>query len=82
MSFSDFDEDGIGVRTAGRERGVVHRYDVLGEYAQLAADGRFAIPIARTFTCDDWSEAVELSMAGRAHGKLVLVVDQGAAAAV
>lgn len=75
MSFSDFDEDGIGVRTTGRERSGVHRYDVLGEYAQLAADGRFAIPIARTFTWDNWSEAVELSMAGHAHGKLVLVID-------
>ena len=82
MSFSDFDEDGIGVRTTGRERGVVHRYDVLGEYAQLAANGRFAIPIARTFTWDDWNEAVEVSVAGRAHGKLVLVMDQGAAAAL
>jgi NADPH:quinone reductase-like Zn-dependent oxidoreductase len=72
MSFSDFDKDGLGVRTTGREKGVVHRYDVLGDYAQLAASGRFAIPVARTFTWDDWREAVELSMAGRAHGKLVL----------
>jgi NADPH:quinone reductase-like Zn-dependent oxidoreductase len=73
MSFSDFDEDGLGVRTTGREKGVVHRYDVLGHYAQLAAEGRFTIPIARTFTWNDWRDAVEISMAGRAHGKLVLL---------
>jgi NADPH:quinone reductase-like Zn-dependent oxidoreductase len=73
MSFSDFDEDGLGVRTTGREKGVVHRYDVLGHYAQLAAQGRFTIPIARRFTWDDWQDAVEISMAGRAHGKLLLL---------
>jgi NADPH:quinone reductase-like Zn-dependent oxidoreductase len=76
MSFSDFDKDGLGVRTTGREKGVVHRYDVLGEYAGLAASGRFAIPVARTFTWGDWREAVELSMAGRAHGKLLLIPGQ------
>ena len=75
MSFSDFDEGGIGVRTTGREKGVVQRYDVLGDYARLAADGRFTIPIARTFTWDDWRDAVEISTSGRAHGKLVLVFD-------
>ena len=76
MSFSDFDEDGLGVRTTGREKGVVHRYDALGEYAQLADEGRFTIPIARTFTWDDWQDAVEISVSGRAHGKLVMMVDQ------
>jgi NADPH:quinone reductase-like Zn-dependent oxidoreductase len=75
MSFSDFDAGGIGVRTTGREKGVVHRYDVLGDYARLAAEGHFTIPVARCFTWDDWREAVEISMAGRAHGKLVLVMD-------
>ena len=41
LSFSDFDEEGIGVRPTGREKGAVHRYDVLGEYAQLAAGKAF-----------------------------------------
>lgn len=76
MSFSDFDEGGLGVRTTGREKGVVHRYDVLEEYARLAASGRFSIPLSRTFTWGDWQEAVNLSMAGRAHGKLVLLVGE------
>jgi len=80
MSFSDFDEDGLGVRTTGREKGAVHRYDALGTYAQLAADGRFTIPIARTFALEHWREPVEISMSGRAHGKLLLMLDQAAAA--
>lgn len=75
MSFSDFDEDRIGVRTTGREAGVVHRYDVLADYAQLAAEGRFAIPIAATFAMEDWRQAAEISIGGRAHGKLVLLLD-------
>jgi NADPH:quinone reductase-like Zn-dependent oxidoreductase len=80
MSFSDFDEDGIGVRTTGREKGVAHRYDALPEYAQLAAEGHFAIPIARTFALEDWRQAAEISMSGRARGKLVLLTDQTASA--
>ena len=73
LSFADFDEEGIGVRTTGREKGVVPRYDVLGQYAQLAAEGRFSIPIARTFVLEDWREAADISMSKRAHGKLVLL---------
>ncbi len=76
MSFSDFDNDGLGVRTTGREKGVVLRYDVLGHYAQLAAEGRFTIPIARIFALEDWREALDLSLNKRAHGKLVLLLDR------
>jgi NADPH:quinone reductase-like Zn-dependent oxidoreductase len=78
MSFADFDKDGLGVRTTGREKGVVLRYDVLAQYAQLAAEGRFTIPIARTFALEDWREALELSLNKRAHGKLVLLLDRAA----
>jgi NADPH:quinone reductase-like Zn-dependent oxidoreductase len=73
LSFADFDEEGIGVRTTGREKCGVPRYDVLGHYAQLAAEGRFSIPVARTFALEDWREAAEISMSKRAHGKLVLL---------
>jgi NADPH:quinone reductase-like Zn-dependent oxidoreductase len=78
MSFADFDKDGLGVRTTGRDKGVVLRYDVLGHYAQLAAEGRFTIPIARTFALEDWREALDLSLNKRAHGKLVLLLDRAA----
>jgi NADPH:quinone reductase-like Zn-dependent oxidoreductase len=76
MSFSDFDNEGLGVRTTGREKGVVQRYDVLGHYAQLAVEGQFTIPIARTFALGDWREALDVSLNRRAHGKLVLLLDR------
>jgi NADPH:quinone reductase-like Zn-dependent oxidoreductase len=76
MSFSDFDEEGLGVRTTGREKGVVHRYDVLDQYARLAAEGRFTIPISQTFPLADWGKALDMSINQRAHGKLVLMLDR------
>jgi len=73
FSFADRDEEGIGVRTAWKENNGL-RYDVLGHYAQLAAEGRFLIPIARTFPLEEWREAAELSMSKKAHGKLMLIL--------
>ncbi|MGA2953612.1 MAG: NADP-dependent oxidoreductase [Caulobacteraceae bacterium] len=62
----------------GAALGVRHsfaalRYDALPEFAALAAEGRFRIPIARTFPLQDWREAMDLSLSGHAHGKLVLL---------
>ena len=66
-----------GVRTGAEniksEGGFKLRWDVLAEYGQLAAKGGFHIPVARTFALEDWREALDISLAGRAHGKLVLV---------
>ncbi|HEY4305357.1 MAG TPA: NADP-dependent oxidoreductase [Gemmatimonadaceae bacterium] len=66
-----------GVRTGAEnvkaEGGFKLRWDVLREYAQLAAAGRFFLPVARTFALEEWREAVDISLAGRARGKLVLV---------
>jgi NADPH:quinone reductase-like Zn-dependent oxidoreductase len=68
----------LGVRTGFDEQptgpnGAATRWDVLGDFAKLAAEGHFSIPIARTFALEDWREAVELSLSGRAGGKLVLL---------
>jgi hypothetical protein len=52
------------------------RCDVLGQYAQFAAECRFSIPVARTFALEDWREALDLSLNKRAHGKLVLLLDR------
>jgi NADPH:quinone reductase-like Zn-dependent oxidoreductase len=52
----------------------------LGHFAQLAAQGRFAVPVARTFGLEDWREALDLSLNRRAHGKLVLLLDRAASA--
>jgi NADPH:quinone reductase-like Zn-dependent oxidoreductase len=46
---------------------------ILPQYAALAAEGAFRIPIARSFSLSDWREAVELSMSGHPHGKVVLL---------
>jgi NADPH:quinone reductase-like Zn-dependent oxidoreductase len=49
------------------------RYNVLGDFAKLVAEGRFTVPVARTFALEDWREALDLSLSGHAHGKLVLL---------
>ena len=73
ISISDFDEGGLGVRTTGREPDLVPRYDALGRYARLAAEGRFTVPIARTFPLEAWREALDLAFSNRARGKIVLL---------
>lgn len=80
MSITDFDEGGLGVRTTGREANLVPRYDALGHFAQLAAEGRFTVPVARTFGMEDWRAALELSHSGQAHGKLLILPDRAASA--
>jgi len=67
-----------GVRNGFAEKpggpgGTPLRWDVLGEFARLAAEGRFTVPLARTFALEAWREAVDLSQSGRAHGKLVIL---------
>ncbi len=49
------------------------RYDVLADFTKLAAEGRFTVPVARTFALEDWQEALDLSLSGHAHGKIVLL---------
>jgi NADPH:quinone reductase-like Zn-dependent oxidoreductase len=80
MSISDSDEQGLGVRTTGQEPGLVLRYDALGPYAKLAAEGRFTVPVARTFAMEEWRTALDLCRTGRAHGKLLILPTRAAAA--
>ena len=69
----DFDGGAaLGIRTSRSEQ-LTHRYDLLGEFAQLAAEGRFSIPIARTFALEEWRTAMDSSLSGHAHGKLLLL---------
>ena len=49
------------------------RYNVLGEFAELATQGRFIVPVARTFLLDEWREALGVSLSGHAQGKLILL---------
>lgn len=75
LTISDFAAASeLNVRTsfdADQERRL--RYDVLGEYAQRAADGQFTIPVAGVFPLEQWRTALEISQSGRARGKLILL---------
>ena len=62
--------EGLGVRNSF-EHGP--RYTVLGDFAKHAAEGRFTVPVARTYPLAAWREALALSLSGHAHGKLVLL---------
>lgn len=63
----------LGVR-GGLDGSTTLRHDVLGEFAQLAAEGRFSIPIAGVYPLDEWRTPMERSRSGQARGKLVLRV--------
>ncbi len=63
----------LGVRTSFGEDNAGPRHDAFPEFAKLAAEGRFHVPIARSFAFEDWREALDLSQSGRAHGKLMLL---------
>jgi NADPH:quinone reductase-like Zn-dependent oxidoreductase len=64
----------LGVRDSFHED-VFQPFDrdaVFAEFAQLAAGGKFTVPIARTFPLDDWRTAMDISLTGQARGKLLL----------
>ncbi|MET8847517.1 NADP-dependent oxidoreductase [Amycolatopsis sp. NPDC004625] len=63
-----------GARDAFTQGPLGHRYDIVGMCAQLAAQGRFGIPLARTIPLADWREAIELSQSGHPGGKIVLQI--------
>jgi NADPH:quinone reductase-like Zn-dependent oxidoreductase len=68
---------GLGVRDSFHEDPATftdeERFGCFPEFAQLAAEGRFAVPVSGTFPLDQWRTALEISLTGRAHGKLLLL---------
>jgi NADPH:quinone reductase-like Zn-dependent oxidoreductase len=62
----------LGVRNTF-EADPTLRWESLGGFAQLAAEGKFTVPVNRTFSMEDWRIALDLSQSHRAHGKLVLL---------
>lgn len=73
LTISDFAAAAeLGVRDSFHED-PTKRDDVLAEFVQLAADGKFTVPIARTFPLEEWRTALETSLGGQAHGKLLLL---------
>ena len=65
----------LGVRDTFHEAPALltHRFEAFPEFAELAADGRFTVPVARTFPLENWRAALEISLTGHARGKLLLV---------
>jgi NADPH:quinone reductase-like Zn-dependent oxidoreductase len=63
----------LGVRDGFHEDPVTLRYDEFPEFAQLAADGKFTVPIAGTFPLGEWRTAMEISLTSHARGKLLLL---------
>jgi NADPH:quinone reductase-like Zn-dependent oxidoreductase len=75
LTISDFAaSEELGVRDGFHEDpNMGLRFDVFREFAQLAADGKFTVPIAGTFPLENWRIAMEISLSGQARGKLVLL---------
>jgi NADPH:quinone reductase-like Zn-dependent oxidoreductase len=53
-------------------------FGVFPEFAQLAAEDRFTVPVAGTFPLADWRKALKISLTGHARGKLLLMPAGGA----
>lgn len=76
LTISDFEAaQELGVRDSFHEDPTTRseRFDAFPEFARLAADGRFTVPIARTFPLEDWRTALEISLTGHSRGKLLLL---------
>lgn len=73
MTISDFAAaKQLGVRSNLEESSGLS-YDRLDEYAQHAANGKFTIPVAHTYSLEDWRAALDVSLSHRAHGKIILL---------
>lgn len=74
MTISDFAAaKELGVRSNLEDPNMRIRYDVLGDFAKLAAEGKFSVPIARTFALEEWKAALVVSQSQQARGKLILL---------
>jgi NADPH:quinone reductase-like Zn-dependent oxidoreductase len=72
VTIADYNAPKLGVRVssgAGTERA----YYALADAARYAQEGRFSLPVERTFSFADAPEAHRVSQAGHVRGKLVLV---------
>jgi len=65
----------LGVRDTFHEDPALlgGRFAAFPEFAQLAAEGRFTVPVAAAFPLPDWRAALALSLSGHPRGKLLLL---------
>lgn len=76
LTISDFAAaQELGVRDTFHEDHLepFDRDAVFTEFAQLAANGTFTVPVAGTFPLPDWRDAMDISLSGQARGKLLLL---------
>jgi NADPH:quinone reductase-like Zn-dependent oxidoreductase len=69
VTIADFGAGELGAHLTTRSSA----WEALGVAAGLWAEGRFALPVAQTFTLDEAAEAHRLSEDGHVRGKLILV---------
>lgn len=79
VTISDISASALGARSSfdllPREAtGPGARAAVLRELVPHVAAGKIAIPLARSFPLEAWRDALALSLAGHARGKLVLLL--------
>jgi NADPH:quinone reductase-like Zn-dependent oxidoreductase len=72
VTIADYSAPKLGVRVSSGG-GTERAYYALAEAARYAQEGRFSLPVERTFSFADAAEAHRVSEAGHVRGKLVLV---------
>jgi len=73
LTISDFEgAKALGIRHSFGEK-VGPCYDMMPSFAAWAAEGRLSVPIAGRFSLEDWRRARDISLGGRARGKLLLL---------
>jgi NADPH:quinone reductase-like Zn-dependent oxidoreductase len=76
MTISNHDEArtlGARVNIDELRPGLTPLTVLMSEYASLAAQGSFRLPIAKSYPLEQWRDAVQLSLSGNPHGKVVLL---------
>lgn len=76
MTISNHDEAralGARVNIDELRPGLTPLTALLSEYAARAAQGAFRLPIAESYPFERWRDAVQLSLSGNPHGKVVLL---------
>ncbi|HEX4691923.1 MAG TPA: NADP-dependent oxidoreductase [Solirubrobacteraceae bacterium] len=72
VTIADYSAPKLGVRVSAGG-GTERAYYALADAARYAQEGRFSLPVERTFSFADAAEAQRVSEAGHVRGKLALV---------
>jgi NADPH:quinone reductase-like Zn-dependent oxidoreductase len=75
VTIADPQAETYGVKYTSGRGGESRAWHALAEAAELWEEGKFSMPVARTFSLAEGPEAHRISEEGHVRGKLVLVVD-------